>query len=135
MISTLAQFDKVDAGFLRDGIVLLCAVMGAVYLGICLVEKFRAKKAGHTILSPDPLRFAEVEKLATRAELEAIRRDIDADIGGLRQAFDEGERKSHAEIVAIHSRINTVAENTSAMKGRLDEIAGSLHELVKRAMK
>lgn len=127
-------FTNVDPAFLRDWLIVLCCIGGTVYLAMNLVEKFRAKKATAMVVTPDPLNIQQVEKLATRSELEAIKREIDADNMALREAVAESERKSHQDIVAIHNRINTVAENTSAMKGRLDEVAVSLHELVRLSM-
>lgn len=135
MILTLAQLDKVDPGLVRDILIVLACFVGLAIGIFTLIDKVKAKKATGVIVSPDPLQVRGVKDLATREELEAIKEDIDKDISGLRVSLAESERKSHGEIVAIHTRINQVAENTSAMKGRLDEIAQSLHELVRRSMK
>lgn len=133
--SLLAQLDKLPEGYLVSWLIAFGGLALVAQLVLNLVDRFRAKSATHAVISPDPLQVKGVKELATREELESIKQDIDSDLEGMRAAMAESERKSHGEIVAIHSRINQVAENTSAMKGRLDEIAQSLHELIRRSMK
>lgn len=130
-----ARLTDLDPGFFRDWLIVLAVLVGLVIGVLTLVEKLRAKKAADVVISPNPLRTQKVPDLATRAELEAIKRDIDDDLSELRGEMRAAVAKSHGEIVAIHNRINTVVENTGAMKGRLDEVAISLHELVRRSMK
>lgn len=131
-------FSSWFAVFLLLGGLCLMILTGFV-TWLNLMEKLKARNKGDKKdgieVSPNPLNIQKVPTLATREELEHIKRDIDADLSAMREAMMESERKSHGEVVAIHNRINQVAENTSAMKGRLDEIAQSLHELVKRSMK
>lgn len=138
MISILfsqGRFGEVDPGFLRDWLIVAACIVGLVIAVMTMVEKLKAKQPSKVSVSPDPLQVKEVKDLATRAELESIKRDIDADLSMMRETMAAGEKRSHEETVEIHKRINVMAENTSAIKGRLEEIAQSLHHLVQRSMK
>ncbi len=130
-----ARLPEIVPEFLTSWLGVLILFGGVLLMGLTIWEKLRAKKAGGVIVSPDPLQVQAVESLATRAEVEALAAEIEKDLGELRADATRERAKAHAEIVAIHNRINDVAQNTAAMKGHLEEIAGTVKTLLHRALK
>ena len=131
----LSQLEKVDPGYFRDWIIVLCCVMGAVLMVMNLVEKFKTKKAGHMMISPDPLQVQEVEKLATKAELQEMSGRLRSDIDGLRRSIDDEKRVNYTENSKLHHRVDELVETLAETKGLLVGVKENTDRLLARSMK
>lgn len=130
-----ARFGDVDPGYFRDWIIVLCCLMGAIYLAANLLDKFKAKKPSSVVLTPDPLRTQKVPDLASRPELEEISHRIERDIEAVKEAAESAASKQEMQVIAIHTRINKVAESMEAVRGQLAEIAQNQRLLMEKFLK
>lgn len=128
------KLPEIVPDFLTHWLGVLILIGGLVLMVMTIAEKVRAKSPAKADIVNDPLRTQNVPELATKAELVAGLSELEKDITQLRHEAAERETRRNGEIVKLHDRINLVAENTSSIRGRLDEIALSLHEMVRRGL-
>lgn len=131
----LAQLDKVEPAFLKDWIFVFGGLFGLFWMVWSFVRS--TKKAGpvNTILSPDPLQVQEVEKLATKAELQEMSTRLRNDIDGLRRSIDDEKRTNYTENSKLHARVDDLVETLAETKGLLIGVKENTDRLIDRLMK
>jgi Icc-related predicted phosphoesterase len=129
-----AKFTDVSSDTVVDVVVVICAILGAVFLVVSLVEKFRAKKTSTTI-SPDPLQVQEVKELATKAELISMEQRLTAKISAVEGDIDKEQRVAREEQGNLHRRIDELVETMAETKGLLSGVKENTDRLLARSLK
>ena len=135
MTFIISQLDKVEPAFLKDWIFVFGGLFGLFWMVWSFVKS--TKKAGptSTVISPDPLQVQEVEKLATKAELQEMSQRLRGDIDGLRRSIDDEKRTNYSENSKLHKRVDEVVETLAETKGLLIGVKENTDRLLERSMK
>jgi predicted sugar kinase len=131
----IAQLDKLPENYLVWWLIAFGGLALIVQTVMNVTDRFRPKKATSTMLSPDPLQVQEVEKLATKAELEMMSGHLRKDIEGLRRSIDDEKRTNFQENGKLHARVDEVVETLAETKGLLIGVKENTDRLLQRSMK
>jgi hypothetical protein len=133
MIQTLSQLDKLPDNYLVWWLIAFGGIALIVQTVMNVADRFKTKPASG--IHPLPLPTSEVEKLATRAEVQAMCSRIEADVDDLRKAISEERATARDALGKVHSRIDLVAKNTDEIRGVVTQINQNTQLLLSQAMK
>lgn len=131
----IAQLDKVEPGFIKDWIFVFGGLFGLFWMVWSFVKSTKKPGPTNTVLSPDPLQVQEVEKLATKAELDAVAKDLECDIEKLRQEIGDERKVARTANGNLHKRIDELVETLAETKGLLAGVKDNTDRLLARSMK
>ncbi len=130
-----ARLPQMDGAFLLQFLGAV-ALLAAIYLmALAIFGHHKKKAAAEVVVAPNPLRTQKVPDLATRAELEAMSARIEAELDEVKAAAMSREATREAQVVALHNRMNLVAEGVGAIRGQIDELAKNQRLIMERFLK
>lgn len=131
----IAQLDKVDPSFARDWIITFAALFGLFWMVWNFVQSAKKKPPLQAVVSPDPLQVQEVEKLATKAELDSVARTLESDIAEIHDVIGEERKIARTANGNLHKRIDELVETLAETKGLLSGVKENTDRLLARSMK
>jgi vacuolar-type H+-ATPase subunit C/Vma6 len=130
-----SKLPDIDPAYFLQFLACVVLVMMIVALFLNIRNSTKVKSASSVVISPDPLRTQKVQELATKGELEEMTERIESDLAEVKDTAAETVKQQHGEVVAIHNRINKVAEGLEAIRGQLTEIATNQRLLMNKFLK
>lgn len=134
-LSQAGRFNDVEAGYIRDWMIVAGCLGGLVLLVLTIVEKFKVKKSTGVTLSPDPLQVQEVEKLATKAEMMAMETRLSNKIAEVEGDMAEERKVARTANGTLHRRIDELVETLAETKGLLTGVKENTERLLNRQLK
>jgi HAMP domain-containing protein len=132
MIHVLSQLDKLPDNYLVWWLIAFGGLALIIQTVMNVADRFKTK--GPSGIHPLPLPTTEVEKLATRAEVQAMCQRIETDVDELRKAISEERATARDALGKVHSRIDLVAKNTDEIRGVVGQINQTTQLLLTQAM-
>ena len=135
LLAAAARLNDVEPAFLQN---FLLAVASLTALGL-LIGHVVSKIRGRTEPTPvtidnDPLTMSHPTELATKSEMIAMEKRLETDIADIRSDLHDQRDTARVAIGNIHSRIDTLAENTAEIRGEVRAMSANVQALVDRSM-
>jgi len=118
--------------------VTLAAILGCIYVGLCVWEKIQSRPSGGEVLSVSHEKFAtKLEVAAVKAELARRIDDVDADLQAQKKSIvDNGEKRKASiegkvealrlemkkDIEGTSQEIQQTSREVSKLEGKFDQI-------------
>lgn len=127
-----ARLPEVVPDFLTSWLGVAFLFLGLVVLILKVWEMLRPKLPWSL---PKPLETKEVDRLATRLELNEMGARLEADINEVRRSLDTKEAVARTENGKLHKRVDEVVETLAETKGLLIGVKENTDRLLARSMK
>lgn len=107
-------FSNVEPASIRDFLVILVSLMGAVYVGILLVERFKGKQTQARTIEGQPVKVEMNASSVSRSEFNALKEEVDE--------IKEGQKESRKEIIAV------IKEGNKQLSDKIEGIAKAAYD-------